>query len=51
MGLDASRRRLLSQNRAVANELELHIEVLRLMWNVIQQQCCRAWPSWQCTSL
>ena len=28
MGLDASGRRLLSQNRAMAKELELHIEVL-----------------------
>ena len=31
MGLDASGRRLLSQNRAMAKELELHIEVLGVM--------------------
>ena len=31
MGLDASGRRLLSQNRAMAKELELHIEVLGLI--------------------
>ena len=37
MGLDASGRRLLSQNRAMAKELELHIEVLALILVAFQQ--------------